>query len=150
MGFGVLGGLGVASCLAAVILAMVASPVHLHMDELRSAVLRVAVSLSAGLGVAILLAVFFPQTRYGRRLFLAERLSSKDGVVAAPGDLSGFVGARGVALSVLRPSGTALVNGKRLSVVTRGEFIDRGSMVEVIEVEGNRIVVREFEETTTV
>ncbi len=148
-GFGVLGTLGIAACLVSLVLSMVGSPLEFHIDELKISVLRLVVAMSLGMGGAILLAVFFPQTRYGRRLFLDEELSSEKGVVASS-NLEEFVGKRGVALTVLRPSGTALVAGKRLSVVTRGEFIDRGATVEVINVEGSRIVVREFEETTTV
>ena len=49
----------------------------------------------------------------------------------------------GIALTVLRPAGTALIDGSRLDVVTSGEYIDAGATVEVILVEGSRIVVRE-------
>ncbi len=37
------------------------------------------------------------------------------------------------------------LDGVKLDVVTRGEYIPKDTMVEVIEVEGNRIVVREKE-----
>lgn len=56
--------------------------------------------------------------------------------------LEGLVGAEGVALTMLRPSGTALVEGKRVDVVSRGEMIEKGSPVRVIEVAGNRVVVK--------
>ena len=55
-----------------------------------------------------------------------------------------LVGTEGVALSPLRPSGIARLAGKRYDVVTRGEMLDRGARVKVIEVSGNRIVVREI------
>jgi membrane-bound serine protease (ClpP class) len=48
----------------------------------------------------------------------------------------------GTAYSTLRPSGKAHINGKLVDVVSSGEFIDPGTPVEVIEVAGNRIVVR--------
>jgi membrane-bound serine protease (ClpP class) len=47
----------------------------------------------------------------------------------------------GVAVSPLRPSGTAEIDGSRLSVITDGQLIPQGSRVRVILVEGNRIVV---------
>jgi membrane-bound ClpP family serine protease len=47
----------------------------------------------------------------------------------------------GVAVSPLRPSGTAEIDGNRLSVITDGQLILQGSRVRVILVEGNRIVV---------
>lgn len=53
-----------------------------------------------------------------------------------------LVGAEGVALSHLRPSGVAHLNGKRYDVITRGEMVERGTRIHVIEVSGNRIVVK--------
>jgi len=53
-----------------------------------------------------------------------------------------LVGAEGEAVSPLRPSGIAHLNGRRYDVVTQGEMLDRGSRVKVIEVSGNRIVVK--------
>jgi membrane-bound serine protease (ClpP class) len=64
----------------------------------------------------------------------AERPAA-DGV-PQPGD-------QGEALTVLRPSGTARLGGRKLSVVTSGEWVDRGAPVKVMRVEGSRIVVRE-------
>jgi membrane-bound serine protease (ClpP class) len=52
-----------------------------------------------------------------------------------------MVGAEGLAVSPLRPSGIARLNERRYDVVTRGEMIERGARIKVIEVSGNRIVV---------
>jgi membrane-bound serine protease (ClpP class) len=48
----------------------------------------------------------------------------------------------GTAFTNLRPSGTAVINGKRVDVVTEGQMIERGTRVKVIAVEGMRIIVR--------
>ena len=48
----------------------------------------------------------------------------------------------GVALTHLRPSGTAKINGQRVDVVTETGFIERGTPVKVVAIEGVRIVVR--------
>jgi membrane-bound serine protease (ClpP class) len=53
-----------------------------------------------------------------------------------------LVGAEGEAVSALRPSGIAVLNGKRYDVVTQGEMLDRGTPIKVIEVSGNRVVVK--------
>ncbi len=53
-----------------------------------------------------------------------------------------LVGLEGEALSLLRPSGIARLNDERHDVVTRGEMLEKGTRVKVIEVSGNRIVVR--------
>lgn len=52
-----------------------------------------------------------------------------------------LVGTEGLAESLLRPSGIARLNDRRYDVVTRGEMIEKGARIKVIEVSGNRIVV---------
>ncbi len=50
-------------------------------------------------------------------------------------------GKEGIAENFLRPIGTATIDGRRVDVQSRGEPIEAGSRVRVIEVEGNRVVV---------
>ena len=54
-----------------------------------------------------------------------------------------MIGKRGVAITLLRPAGTVKIDRKRYSVVTQGEYIEKGKEIEIIEVEGNRVVVKE-------
>ena len=53
-----------------------------------------------------------------------------------------LLGATGTALSDLRPSGIAEIEGRRVDVVTSGEYLPRGETIEVISDEGYRRVVR--------
>ncbi|MBL8857206.1 MAG: hypothetical protein JNL28_01700 [Planctomycetes bacterium] len=53
----------------------------------------------------------------------------------------GLVGKIGIAENLLRPAGTIQIDGRRVDVVTRGEPIEAGARVRVLEVEGNRVVV---------
>ncbi len=48
----------------------------------------------------------------------------------------------GVALTQLRPSGTALIDGRRVDVVSEGQLIEKGSRIKVVATEGLRVVVR--------
>jgi membrane-bound serine protease (ClpP class) len=73
---------------------------------------------------------------------LRKTLSKEEGVSSQPKEFEQYVGAQGVALSHLRPAGIALIGGKRLDVVSRGEFIDKNVEVLVVEVTGNQIVVK--------
>ena len=57
-------------------------------------------------------------------------------------DLSALLGTSGRTLTVLRPAGMAELGGRRVDVVTRGEFLEKDSLVEVVETAGGRIVVR--------
>lgn len=54
-----------------------------------------------------------------------------------------LIGAKGKSITTLRPSGTAMINDERLDVVTVGDFIEKGKDIEVVHVEGVRIVVKE-------
>ncbi len=58
------------------------------------------------------------------------------GATVSPGD-------SGKTLTQLRPAGKAQINGRRVDVIAQGQVIDEGSTVEVVEVEGARVVVRE-------
>jgi membrane-bound serine protease (ClpP class) len=53
-----------------------------------------------------------------------------------------LVGKDGVALTDLRPAGTATIAGERVDVVTEGEYLSQGSAVRVVRSEGYRHVVR--------
>lgn len=78
------------------------------------------------------------------KLTLQNKQNSKEGYVAPAPELSLFAGKEGVALTPLRPAGSAEVEGQRLDVVSEGEFIRAGMRVKVIKVEGTRIVVKEI------
>ncbi|MFP4112726.1 MAG: NfeD family protein [Spirochaetales bacterium] len=104
----------------------------------------------------------FPKTPMGKRLILGNSDGTDDGGAAEyrAGTTSGAsdeapgaadprpegrpaTGDEGEALTVLRPSGTARLNGRKVSVVTSGEYVEQGARLRVARVEGNRIVVRE-------
>ena len=77
-----------------------------------------------------------------RRVTSKSDLGTNTATGADVEEASHLIGTRGVALSDLRPSGVARIDGKRFDVVTRGPFVEQGATVEVIETKGNRIVVR--------
>ncbi len=74
-------------------------------------------------------------------LSLKSRLSSQNGVVSQATNAKAYVDKQGSAVTDLRPSGTALIEGKRLDVVTDGEYIEANTPILVIEVTGNQIIV---------
>ncbi|MGD9896893.1 MAG: nodulation protein NfeD [Candidatus Methylacidiphilaceae bacterium] len=55
-------------------------------------------------------------------------------------------GEEGVAITVLRPSGTARFGQKIVDVVTSGAFVSKGSRVRIISAEGVRVVVEAIDE----
>jgi membrane-bound ClpP family serine protease len=99
------------------------------------------------LGVGVVIAVrIFPHTPIARRLTLTREFDAQEGFTSASSESDTYVGKEGVALTTLRPAGIALIEGKRINVVTDGEFIERDARVRVSEVEGSRIVVHAISE----
>ena len=54
---------------------------------------------------------------------------------------------QGISVSPLRPAGKARFDDIYADVVTDGAFIDRKKSIEILRIEGNRVVVRESKET---
>lgn len=81
---------------------------------------------------------FFPSSPIGKRMFLSADGRDWEGFDHAKADLAGQ---RGVARTDLHPGGIAIFDSKRVDVVTRGELVEANTPVEVIIVEGNRVVV---------
>ena len=69
-------------------------------------------------------------------MLASEAVGETEGVAA-------LLGAIGVAATTLRPAGMARFGDQFLDVVAEGSFVNAGSRVQVIEIEGNRIVVKE-------
>jgi len=101
-------------------------------------VILAVIALLVGCVMVFLVVKMFPKSYAGRKLSLNTDLRESR---AAMEGLDALVGAEGVTETVLRPSGFALFDGKRVDVVTRGENVEAGSMIRVVEVEGNRVVV---------
>jgi membrane-bound serine protease (ClpP class) len=54
-------------------------------------------------------------------------------------------GKRGVAETVLRPSGKILIDGQLYDAFTRGEYVERGQAVEVLSETGSSLQVKKIE-----
>jgi membrane-bound serine protease (ClpP class) len=80
---------------------------------------------------------FFPESRIAR-LFVSRSTVGELGVARLD-----LLHRTGVAITQLRPSGDAFINGQRVDVISEGALIDRGASLKVVAVEGMRVVVRE-------
>ena len=77
---------------------------------------------------------------------LRKTLSRKEGVSSQSSELESYVGTQGNAITDLRPAGIAVINDKRVDVVTRGEYLEKDSAIIVSAVTGNQIIVRKKDE----
>ena len=73
---------------------------------------------------------------------LRTELSSDEGVTSQSPELEEYIDKEGKAITDLHPAGTAFIDGKRVDVVSRGEYIEKDSDLLVTAVTANQIVVR--------
>ena len=83
---------------------------------------------------------FFPKSGFGRALSL-DIASAPASTDSSKPDLTGTTGKT---LSLLRPSGTARINGRRMDVISEGLPIPPDTDITVVKVEGERIIVRKI------
>jgi membrane-bound serine protease (ClpP class) len=85
-----------------------------------------------------------PGIPFFNRLVLTSSETSLSGFVIPPqpAGKSSLIGQEGKALTILHPTGKIEVNDNTLDVVTEGEYIEKDQIVEIIEIRGNRIVVK--------
>ncbi|WP_442919997.1 NfeD family protein [Metabacillus sp. B2-18] len=132
---GILGIVGFVSIITSL---YVASGDFVHMTI--SLLISFAVSITASI---LLVKVFGKRMNIFKKLILRDSTNTESGYVSNVSRAE-LVGAEGVALTTLRPSGTAIISDERLDVVTEGGYITKGNKVKVVKVEGSRIVVREL------
>jgi membrane-bound serine protease (ClpP class) len=125
-GFGVAGALGVVALIGGAVGAWYElGPLWGAMVGAVSAVL------------AIVMVYIIPRTKAGRRLVLQEELKDH----RSQKDQRPLLGRRGVTVTPLRPIGRVRFGQEEVDVVTDGEYIPSDAEVEVVDVQGMRVVV---------
>ena len=151
-GFGISGTLGLLATGGGIFLALV--------GNLSQATTGTFLTAGGTLGGAVLLVVgggaalihWLPDSKHLAHMVLHDSVERqtrlpKDGYRAwqkdeAPSDGASLEGHTGTALTDLHPAGAASIDGRRVDVVTRGEYLDKGTAIEVIEDSGYRKVVQ--------
>ena len=83
------------------------------------------------------------KTKFWKDLTSPNSQRKEDGYTNSFG-WENFVGEKGIADTDLHPSGWIKINKERLFVLSEGKFIEKGSNIEILSVDGNRIIVREI------
>ena len=134
-GFGVAGGLGIASFAAIIVMQFLANSVT-------SALIVTAVLV---LLLAIIIVLFirsFQKGALSRSRIVNDTAVEGESSPAAREKSMNLVGKAGTAVTALRPAGIAEIDGQRMNVSTYGNFIDAGTEVTVAAVEGLNVFVR--------
>jgi membrane-bound ClpP family serine protease len=149
-GFGVTGISGVVLLVTSLVLVTLEKMPETSTDwnELGKNLAMFVSALLLAILFAFTLAWYLPHIPYANRLILPppaeeaelDRDSAGGGPPQAPAAL---LGAIGEAATPLRPAGKARFGDDYLDVISEGDYINPGARIQVIEIEGNRIVVKE-------
>jgi membrane-bound serine protease (ClpP class) len=105
------------------------------------------ISMLGALLAAFLLARYLPSIPFMNRLMLRPQEETEAGEPVPDNpvhaELAALLGAIGVAATPLRPAGKVQFGDTFVDVLAEGSYVMPGTRVQVIEVEGNRVVVKE-------
>lgn len=141
-GFGVAGLVGV----SLVILSMATSLIgnigfsYPELHQISQAIWTMAITLILGIAMIASMIRYMPQNRLFSKLILADS-TDRDHGYTSTSSKDDLIGLEGVAMTPLRPSGTVLIEDRRIDVVTSGDFIEKGARVRVTDTTSSRVVV---------
>lgn len=121
--------------------------------EMGYTMIQLTAAMAAVAAGAIVLGRYFPSIPFLNRLILKPEPwtgSGEDDLLAKPStegydSLAYLVGETGRTTTMLRPAGKARIGDLLLDVTADGFFIEPDSLVEVVEVQGSKIIVRRLD-----
>lgn len=137
-GFGVVGILGIILMIYAMFTMLL--PSAPTPADINSALWGLSIAIVGGLFGLGLMIKRMLRSKAWQKISLKESEQSTKGYSGSIG-LEHLVGKHGLALTSLRPSGTALIDEQRIDVVTPGDFIEKDTEITIIRIDGNRVVV---------
>lgn len=131
---GTLATLGLASMLTAVALAA---------PDFTSGLYAV-LGVIAGAGCSFFFLKVFKKRDMWTKLALTDQLTKEAGYNSINKDYELLVNKEGITLNALRPVGTVRIEKKDYSAISDGQWIDKGSRVRVVQVDGTKILVEKI------
>jgi membrane-bound serine protease (ClpP class) len=130
-GHGLPGILGAGALLVAVLLAFGLPFLFVGVETIATAIVLTVIGFTLTVRAV-------PQNAWAQRLALSAAQGPE---YVTSSDFGALRGRAGTATSFLRPAGIASIDGRRIDVLTAGEFIAAGTPIRVVRVEGARIFV---------
>lgn len=148
-GFGVCGISGIILAVTGLTLAMVGNistegtTPSVSPDDIAKSFLLVILSATASAtGCIWITSKFYNGTIFGNKLSLSATQNTNEGYIAVKPDLKQYVGKKGIASTVLRPSGKIDINGQTFDAKSTNGFIDKGTEIEVTGCESSQLYVK--------
>lgn len=132
--FGIFVALGIISLFSGIVLAAY---------DTGNAIRSLLIAFFCAIIAIVIMSKIFQKRGVWNKFVLRDQFTTEHGYVSTAVKTE-LLNRIGQAVTPLRPSGTAVIDGERVDVVTNGEFIAAGTTVMVTKVEGARIVVEPF------
>jgi membrane-bound serine protease (ClpP class) len=143
-GFGVAGVSGIVLVIGSLVLIMINNDAFdFEFVRMNDILYALAAAIGGLLGGTVLLfagGARLADTRFYKRVALVDTQDRAQGYTSSFKE--NMKGQRGVAHTVLRPSGKVMINDKLHDAFTRGEYIERGEEIEVIDDETTSLKVK--------
>ena len=101
-----------------------------------------------GVSGALIITIWFGIVMWKHIVLRIEMGSEKGYHSAVKEDYSEYLGQTGVALTALRPTGAAMINNKRLDVISVENFIDIDTPIQVVGVNGTKVAIEKSRQQT--
>ncbi|MDH4089815.1 MAG: ATP-dependent Clp protease proteolytic subunit [Cyclobacteriaceae bacterium] len=145
-GFGVAGFAGITITIGSLVLIMINNNAFdFEFVPMNDILIALASTMGGILGGIVLLFVGsarLANTKLYRRIALTDTQERTEGYTSNV-NKEAMNGKKGLAQTVLRPSGKVTIEGHQYDAFTRGEFIDKGKPIEVINEAGSSLQVKQ-------
>ena len=145
-GFAITGVIGIILIIGSIFLSLIGNNLpYWDSTAVSKAIIQLSASLLFAFILIYILAKFLPKSSAFSRLVLSNEEKADLGFVSYP-SVKELIGMEGIALTTLRPAGSAEFNGQKYDVVADWEYIPKGNKIKVIRVEGIKVVVKELKD----
>ncbi|MEO5979951.1 MAG: NfeD family protein [Chryseolinea sp.] len=148
-GFGVAGITGIITTVLALVLIMINNDAFdfefVRMDDILLAMTAAVGGVMGGMVVLFIGGSHLSNTKFYKRVALTDTQESKEGY-NSNFNTELMIGKRGCAHTVLRPSGKVLINDRIYDAFTRGDYVDAGQSIEVINESGSSLQVKRIQD----
>ncbi|MFH6982874.1 NfeD family protein [Marinoscillum luteum] len=146
-GFGIAGISGLILTLGSLILVMLNNDTFdfsfVQVDDIFIAVATTLAGLMGSIVIMFMAGARLTNSRFFNRIALQDIQNQTEGYTSSFYKSKSMVGKKGIAYTILRPSGRVEIEGEIYDAYTRGNYIEAGIEIEVISDEGTSLKVRE-------